>query len=62
MTDQVIPRHLRLRGSKLAYHLRKCYPEAYRVVRKVRDRYGVSWDTAVAVASGSLQPPYPYRV
>jgi hypothetical protein len=57
LMDQVLPRHLRLRGSKLAYYLKKRYPEVYQRVREVRDRYGVSWDVAVAIALGELPAP-----
>lgn len=55
--DQVLPRHLRLRGSKLAYYLKKRYPELYQRVREVKERYGVTWDTAAAIAFGVLPEP-----
>jgi len=55
--DQAFPRHLRLRGSKLAYYLKKRYPELYQRVREVKERYGVTWDAAVAIASGALPEP-----
>jgi hypothetical protein len=55
--DQVFPRRFRLRGSKLAYYLKKRYPEVYQRVREVRDRYGVTWDAAVAIVFGDLPEP-----
>jgi hypothetical protein len=57
LMDQVLPKRFRLRGSKLAYYLKKRYPEVYQRVREVRDRYGVTWDTAAAIASGVLPEP-----
>ena len=49
--------HLRLRGSKLAYYLKKRYPELYQRVREVKERYGVTWDTAASIVFGVLPEP-----
>ena len=50
-------RRLRLRGSKLAYYLKKRYPELYQRVREVKERYGVTWNAAAAIVFGGLSEP-----
>jgi hypothetical protein len=48
---------LSLRGSKLAYYLKKRCPELYQRAREIRERYGVTWDKAIAIARGELPEP-----
>jgi hypothetical protein len=40
--------YLSLRGSKLAYYLKKRCPELYQRAREIRERYEVTWDKAIA--------------
>ena len=46
-----------LRGSKLAYYLKKRDPELYERARDVKERYNLPWDEAIAIARGERPPP-----
>jgi len=46
-----------LRGPQLAYYLKKRNPELYQRAREIKERYGVSWNIAIAIAKGEAPPP-----
>jgi hypothetical protein len=50
-------RKLPLRGSQLAYYLKKRNPELYQRAKEIKDRYNVTWDEAFAILRGEKKPP-----
>jgi hypothetical protein len=50
-------RKLPLKGSQLAYYLKKRNPELYQKAREIKERYNVTWDEAFAILRGEKKPP-----
>jgi hypothetical protein len=46
-----------LRGSQIAYYLKKRNPKLYRRAREIKDRCNVTWDEAFAIVKGKKKPP-----
>jgi len=51
-----------LKGSKLAYYLKKRDPELYEKARRVKELYNLTWDAAIAIARGKQPPPPPSKL
>jgi hypothetical protein len=51
-----------LKGPQLAYYLKRRDPELYSRAREVKERYGLTWDAAIAIAKGEAPPPPPSKV
>jgi hypothetical protein len=47
-----------LRGPQLAYYLKKRNPDLYAKAKEIKEKYGVSWNIAIAIAKGE-SPPLP---
>ena len=50
-----------LRGPQLAYYLKKRNPELYQKAREVKEKYGVTWNIAIAIAKGEAPPLPPLK-
>jgi hypothetical protein len=50
-----------LRGPQLAYYLKKRNPDLYAKAREIKEKYGVSWNIAIAIAKGELPPLPPVK-
>jgi hypothetical protein len=46
-----------LKGSQLAYYLKKRNPELYQKAKEIKERYNVTWDEAFAILRGEKKPP-----
>jgi len=51
-----------LKGSKLAYYLKKRNPELYEKARRIKELYNLTWDAAIAIAKGEAPPPPPSKL
>jgi len=51
-----------LRGSKLAYYLKRTNPELYEKARRIKEHYNLTWDTAIAIARGEAPLPAPSKL
>ena len=50
-----------LRGPQLAYYLKKRNPELYQRAREIKEKYGVTWNIAIAIARGETPPLPPLK-
>jgi hypothetical protein len=51
-----------MKGPQRAYYLKRRDFKLYSRAREVKDRYGLTWDAAIAVARGEIPPPPPSRL
>jgi hypothetical protein len=46
-----------LKGSQLAYHLKKRNPKLYQRAKEVKKRYNITWNKAFTILRGEKKPP-----
>jgi len=51
-----------LRGSQLAFYLKKRNPELYEKAKRIKEEYNLTWDVAIAIARGESPLPVPSKV
>ena len=44
-------------GAQMAYLLKKRHPELYAKAKEIKEKYGLKWIDAIAVAKGQKEPP-----